>query len=152
MTSTRNIAGRLNLDHQTVCVFCMSRSYTRTTSRRYRQCSQKILRHESNSAGGSCTVVWKIDFPRRILFTDEDKFARKAVLNSRNSHVWAALPHWFHELYSLNIWAELLDGCVIGPYLLPSNLTGAAYLLFLDGVLHGLLEDVPLHVRQNMWF
>ena len=43
-------------------------------------------------------------------------------------------------------------GCVIGLYLLPPNLTGDAYLIFLEHVLHGLLEDVPLHVRQNMWF
>ena len=27
-----------------------------------------------------------------------------------------------------------------------------AFLRFLEGVLHGLLEDVPLYVRQNMWF
>ena len=41
---------------------------------------------------------------------------------------------------------------MIWPYLLPPNLTGAAYLRFFEGELHGLLGDVPLHVRQNMWF
>ena len=48
--------------------------------------------------------------------------------------------------------AGLLDGCVIGPYLLPPNLTGDSYLNFSEHVLHGILEDVPLHVYQNMWF
>ena len=43
-------------------------------------------------------------------------------------------------------------GCMIGPYLLPPNLTDATYLWFLEGILHGLLEDVPLHMLQNMWF
>ena len=54
--------------------------------------------------------------------------------------------------FSLNIWAGFLDGCVIGPFFLPLNLTGAAYLRYFEDVLHGLLEDVPLHVHQNMWF
>ena len=45
-----------------------------------------------------------------------------------------------------------MDGCVIGPDLLPPNLTGDAYLKFLKHILHWLLEDVPLHVCQNMWF
>ena len=45
-----------------------------------------------------------------------------------------------------------MDGCVIGPYLLPPNYTGNAYLNFLEHVLHELLEDVPQHVRQRMWF
>ena len=53
---------------------------------------------------------------------------------------------------TVSTWAGFLDGCVIGPYLLPSNLTGDAYLNFLEHILHGLLEDMPLHGHQNMWF
>ena len=41
---------------------------------------------------------------------------------------------------------------MIGPYLLPANLMGAMNLRFLEGILHELLEDVPLHVCQNLWF
>ena len=37
---------------------------------------------------------------------------------------------------------------LFGPYLLPSNLMGDAYLIFHESVLPGLLEDV----RQSMWF
>ena len=124
-------------------VFCMSRSYTRTIP------WYSIFRHESTSAGGSWTFVW-------ILFTDEAKFTREAVLNSLNSHVWAdenlhaARPYGIQKRYSLNICAGFLDGYVIGPYLLPPNVTCAMYLRYLEGVLHGLLEYVPLHVRQNI--
>ena len=50
------------------------------------------------------------------------------------------------------MWAGFLDGCVIGPFLLPPNLIDDTYLNFLGHVLHGLLEDVPLHVHQNMGF
>ena len=45
-----------------------------------------------------------------------------------------------------------LDEYVIGPCFLSPNLTDDAFLNFLKHVLHGLLEDVPLPVRQNMWF
>ena len=98
------------------------------------------------------------DFPRRILLTDDANFTMEGIINFRNSHVWAdenphaTRPHGFQQRNCFNMWAGFLDGCVIGPYLLPPNLTGDAYLNFLEHVLHGLLEDVPLLVRQNMWF
>ena len=89
------------------------------------------------------------NFPRQILVTDEAHFTREGVLNSHNSHVWAdaARPHGFKHRYGLNIWAGFLDGRLIGPYILPQNLTGDVYLRFLESVLHRFLEDVPLHVR-----
>ena len=46
------------------------------------------------------------------------------------------------------MWARFVDGCVIGPYLLPSNLTSDEYFIFHEYTLHGLLEDV----HQNMLF
>ena len=49
--TSRNLAGWLS------GVLRMSSSYT---PRRYRQCSYRILHHESTSIGGSCTVVRKI--------------------------------------------------------------------------------------------
>ena len=50
------------------------------------------------------------DFPRRILFTDEAKFTREGVFNSRNSHVWAdenpnaTRPHAFQQRYGSRCW------------------------------------------------
>ena len=138
-------------------VFFMRSSYTRTVP----PLEGTMQTQDFESRAHFCRrflhpCMEKPDFPRQILFTDEAKFTREVVLNSRNSHMWAeenphvARSHGFQERYSLNIWAGSLDGCVTGPYLLPPNLTGAAYLRFLEGVLHGLLEDVPLDVRQNM--
>ena len=46
------------------------------------------------------------------------------------------------------MWARFLYHHIIGPYLLPSNLTGDAYFIFHEYTMHGLLEDV----HQNMWF
>ena len=45
-------------------------------------------------------------------------------------------------------WMDVL----FGSYLLPPNLTGDAYVNFLQYILHGLLEDVPLRVRQKCGF
>jgi hypothetical protein len=40
----------------------------------------------------------------------------------------------------------------VGPYLLPDRLTAQRSRDFLETVLPGLLEDVPLAVRQRLWF
>jgi hypothetical protein len=40
----------------------------------------------------------------------------------------------------------------VGPYLLPERLTAQRYRDILETVLPGLLEDVPLSVRQGLWF
>jgi hypothetical protein len=39
----------------------------------------------------------------------------------------------------------------MGPYQLPDSLTAQRYCDFLETVLLGLLEDVPLAVRQKLW-
>ena len=44
-----------------------------------------------------------------------------------------------------------MNGKLVGPHILPIRLTGADYLHFLQNYLPGLLEDVPLDIRQNMW-
>ena len=46
------------------------------------------------------------------------------------------------------MWAKLLNGQVIGPYILPPNLTGDTYLIFREYKMYGILEDG----HQNMWF
>ena len=103
--------------------------------------------------------VDETELPRRILFTYEATFTREGIFNSRNKHFEAdensratPPPQIFQQRYSIDVWAEFLDGRVIGPYLLPLTLMGDAYLIFLEYVLHGLLKDLPLHVPQNMWF
>ena len=38
-----------------------------------------------------------------------------------------------------------------GPYFFEGRLTGQVYANFIRNVLPQLMEDVPLHVRMNMW-
>ena len=115
-------------------VFCIISSYTRTrlppesTGNAYRGfCATSQL---LQMALAPC--VEEPDFPQRILFTREAKFTREGVINFRNSQVWAdenphatpPSPQGFQQRCGFNMWAGLLEGCVIEPYLLPPNLTG----------------------------
>ena len=56
------------------------------------------------------------------------------------------------ELYHFNIRGPLIAGDhVIGSYFFEGHLTGKVYANFLQNILPQLMEDVPLHVRMNMW-
>ena len=89
-------------------------------------------------------------FPRQILFTDEYRFTRNAVLNTRNSHVWDdgnthfQDAHGFQQRFDINVWAGTVDGRLMGPYLLPPRIMGHTYLIFLQEALGELFEDVLL--------
>ena len=79
-------------------------------------------------------------------------------MNFHNVHVWAAEnPHEIRqshhqEHFSLNVWAGLVGDELIGPFFFPRILDGDTYLDFLQHHLNGLLDNVPLNVRANMWF
>ncbi|CAH1991692.1 unnamed protein product [Acanthoscelides obtectus] len=58
----------------------------------------------------------------------------------------------FQQTFSVNVWAGMVNGMLIGPFILPNRMDGMQYLDFLRNILPSLLEDVPLSVRQSMWF
>ena len=95
-------------------------------------------------------------FPRQVLFTDEYRFTRDAVLNPQSSYVWddenlhSEHAHGFQQHFRTNVLADIVDGHLIGPYLLPPCLMGHSYLLAI--VLGILLEDMSLNIRRLLWF
>jgi hypothetical protein len=97
-------------------------------------------------------------FSHNILWTYEASFTREGVFNVNNRHLWARdNPHSIRERryqvrFSVSIWAGIVGGIVVGPYLLPDSLTAQRYRDFMETVPPGLLEDVPLPVRQRLWF
>lgn len=108
---------------------------------------------------------WLRDFIRenhhilsQILWTDEASFCSNGRVNLHNMHYWSDTnPHWLREDYqqgrwSVNVWCGVINGAIIGPHIFNGNLTGDMYLNFLFNDLPGLLENVPLEVRRNMWF
>ena len=97
-------------------------------------------------------------FSKYVLFTDEAYFTRDGVFNYHNNHNWQQNnPHVIHpgshqQRFNLNVWAGIVGDHLIGPYLMPSLLTGPNYTLFLRNVLPDLLDNVPIATRRRMWF
>jgi hypothetical protein len=93
-------------------------------------------------------------FLHNITWTDKVSFTCEGVLNVHNSHLWARdNPHaickrGYQVCFSVSVLAGIVGDIVVGPYLLPAQ----QYRDFLETVLPGLLEDVPLAVRQRLWF
>lgn len=97
-------------------------------------------------------------FIHNILFTDEACFTRTGLFNPHNFHAWQQEnPHLvrkfqYQHRFSVNVWAGIIDDFLVGPYLMPNRLTGQNYEIFLREVLPLQLEDVPLIIRNRMWF
>ena len=53
---------------------------------------------------------------------------------------------------SLNVWCGMLGNRLIGPFVFDNNLTENTYEAFLRNELPGLLEDIPLMIRGQMYF
>jgi len=93
-----------------------------------------------------------------ILFTDEASFTRDGINTSRNVHMWShENPHQTHvtnfqRRFSVNVWCGLLGNGLFGPFVFHNNLTGNTYEAFLSNDLPGLLEDIPLMARSQMYF
>jgi hypothetical protein len=93
-----------------------------------------------------------------ILFTDEASFTRDSINNSRNMHTWShknlheTLVTNFQRRFSVNVWCGVFGNRLIRPFVFHNNLTGNTYEAFLRNELPGLLEDVLLMVRSQMYF
>jgi len=92
-----------------------------------------------------------------ILFSDEASFTRDGVNNLRNAHTWSHdNPHEtsetnFQRRFTVNVWCGVLGNKLIGPFVFHNNLTGNAYEVFLLNELPGLLENIPLMIRSQMY-
>lgn len=98
------------------------------------------------------------DFFNKVLFTDECSFSNVSPFNMHNVHYYADInPHITRVVnrqnrWSINVWGGILGPYIIGPYFFQGTLTGATYLRFLEETLFGLLEEIPLDIRHNMWY
>ena len=52
----------------------------------------------------------------------------------------------------MNVCCDVLGNKLIGHFVFDNNLTGNAYEVFLRNELPGLLEDIPLKIRSQMYF
>ena len=92
-----------------------------------------------------------------ILFSDEASFTRDGVNKLRKVHTWSHdNPHEtsvtdFQRRFTVNVWCDVLRNKLIGHFVF-DNLTGNAYEVFLRNELPGLLEDIPLMIRRQIYF
>ena len=94
-----------------------------------------------------------------ILWTDEATFTRRGrLLNMRDEHLWmhgnpyAMREDRFQNQFCVNVWIGIINNRLIGPFFLSDRLNGEYFLHFLQEELPILLEDLPLNVRQQLWF
>ena len=52
----------------------------------------------------------------------------------------------------MNVWCGMLCTRLIGPFVFDNNLTENTYEAFLRNELQGLLEDIALMIRSQMYF
>jgi len=52
----------------------------------------------------------------------------------------------------VNVWCGVLGNKLIGHFVFDNNLTGNTYVAFLRNELPGLLEDIPLTIKSQMYF
>ncbi|KZC07787.1 hypothetical protein WN55_09813 [Dufourea novaeangliae] len=96
-------------------------------------------------------------FLTKVLFTDEATITNCGQVNRHNMHYWSIqYPRWLREVdkqrpWSVNVWCELLNGEIIGPYFIDGTLNTSRYKHILTEILPHLLENIPVHIRQTMW-
>lgn len=95
---------------------------------------------------------------RNILFTDEATFTKLGIFNVNNEHWWShSNPHVrrqdaYQHRFSVNVWAGVLNNCLLGPYFIEGRLDGQSYLNILRSVVNDMLEDVPVIYLQNLFY
>lgn len=96
-------------------------------------------------------------FFNSVMFSDESTFTNTGHVNRHNMHYWAETnPHWMRAVphqhpWSLNVWCGIVGDHLVGPHFFEGHLNGPMYAEFIVNNLPQLLENVPLHIRRNMW-
>lgn len=86
-------------------------------------------------------------FLRNILVCGEVQFNLKGIESFENTAVWSTKKE-----NAINLWAGIVNGILIGPFTLPNPMSLVDYWVFLQEMLPQLLDEIPLSVREKMWF
>ncbi|KAL0892876.1 hypothetical protein ABMA27_014561 [Loxostege sticticalis] len=92
-----------------------------------------------------------------VLWTDECTFTRQGLFNMHNAHYWSdsnprvIRPDHFQFRFSVNVWAGIVNGTLLGPVFL-ERLNTDTYLQFLQNELPELLLDVPVGSRRYLYY
>lgn len=96
-------------------------------------------------------------FLERIIWTDEAKFSRDGIINSRNNHFWSNQnPHLVRETnhqhkFSFNVFCLLMNNklsfCIYN-----ENLSSEKYLDILNSTVSDFLDELPLNEIFSCWY
>lgn len=95
---------------------------------------------------------------KNILFTDEATFTRLGIFNVHNEHWWSHSNPYvtrqdaYQHRFSVNVWAGVLNNCLLGPYFIEGRLNSVSYLDILNSVVNDMLDDVPLSYHRNLFY
>lgn len=94
---------------------------------------------------------------RRIIWTDEAKFAQVGVFNRRNRHFWAAAnPHLIFEVenqiqFSINVFCLVMDNRLHW-FMYDENLNEDKYLEIINNVVQDFVDNLPLQHAVHLWY
>lgn len=80
------------------------------------------------------------------------------IFNVHNEHWWSNENPYvtrqdaYQHRFSVNVWAGILDNCLLGPYFIDGRLDSLSYLNILNSVVNEMLRDVPLSVRRHLFY
>lgn len=158
-TSTRKIAREIGLSQSSVCRILRKHKYHPF----HIQMHQNLYGTDFQKRLDFC--LWALErvgeennFFDFVLFTDESTFHNNGLVNRHNFHYYdTENRHLFHTVdrqnrWSTNVWGGIVGEHLIGPYFFNGYLNGRKFLRFLKEDFLNLLENVPLNIRQRMWF
>lgn len=103
-------------------------------------------------------TVDNVNFMSNVLWTDEATFTKDGINNRHNEHLWslenprAIKQRRFQQRFSVNVWGGILNNVLLDLHVMEDRLNGNLYENFLNNTILELVEDMPLHLRQRMWF
>lgn len=98
------------------------------------------------------------NFPKHILWTDEATFTSNGIVSSQNCRWWSfENPNFVIECrdqysFKTNVLCGIVNNYLLGPFCFRENLKSGQYLEFLNTELTDFLDELPLNIRENLWF
>lgn len=83
------------------------------------------------------------------IWSDESTLKKRRILYWQLSNPNLMLEERSQYQFKVNYWTGILNGIIIGPFVLPGNLSTHSYLNFLQSDLPNLMEEVPEEVRES---
>ncbi|GFU93266.1 DUF4817 domain-containing protein [Trichonephila clavipes] len=97
-------------------------------------------------------------FASSLLFYDEATFSCEGMFQTHNAYMCAlsdphsTRPRASQQLFTFNVWRNIVGDSLLAPYALLPQLDFDKYLVFLQEVLPELFIDVPAPARRRLWF